>query len=159
MRFHELFSQLKNHRLLWKEPYNRKKCRSLIKTNCLNFYSFYNHRNNDVSLMQNIGRVNRSKMADREKMVLAQIRYFPQYFSVFSFNKKHKKMLGKCLFCVMTIFPRSAILLRSTLIVFFLILRTNVFKQGNRSDAIGFDLAETFTRPALEYFVHVSINI
>jgi hypothetical protein len=30
---------------------------------------------------------------------------------VFSFNKKHKKMLGKCLICAMTIFPRSAILL------------------------------------------------
>jgi hypothetical protein len=47
-------------------------------------------------------------MADRVKMVIAQIRHFPQYFSVFfikrkqdlfvfSFDKKHQKMLGKLL--------------------------------------------------------------
>jgi hypothetical protein len=50
----------------------------------------------------------------------------------------------------------SRVLLKSIGIV---LLRKNVFKQGNRSDAIGFDLAETFTRPALECSDHVSINI
>jgi hypothetical protein len=35
----------------------------------------------------------------------------------------------------------------------------NFFKQGNWSVAIGFDLAETFTRTALECSDHVSINI
>jgi hypothetical protein len=39
------------------------------------------------------------------------------------------------------------------------VLRKNVFNQGNRSGAIGFDLAETSTRPALECSDHVSINI
>jgi hypothetical protein len=38
-------------------------------------------------------------------------------------------------------------------------LRTNLDKQGKWSDVIGFDLAETFTRPALECFYHVSVNI
>jgi hypothetical protein len=32
-------------------------------------------------------------------------------------------------------------------------------RNGNWSDAIGFDLAETFTRPALECSDHVSIDI
>jgi hypothetical protein len=35
----------------------------------------------------------------------------------------------------------------------------NFLKQENRSDVIGFDLAETSTRPALECSDHVSINI
>jgi hypothetical protein len=35
----------------------------------------------------------------------------------------------------------------------------NVFNQGNQCDAIGFDLAETFTTPALECSDNVSINI
>jgi hypothetical protein len=38
-------------------------------------------------------------------------------------------------------------------------LTINFFKHGNRSDVIGFDLAETFTRPALECSDQVSINI
>jgi hypothetical protein len=38
------------------------------------------------------------------------------------------------------------------------VLTINFFKQGNRPDAIGFDLAETFTRPPLECFDHVTIN-
>jgi hypothetical protein len=36
------------------------------------------------------------------------------------------------------------------------LLRLNFFKQWNRSDAIGIDLAVTFTRPALECSDHVS---
>jgi hypothetical protein len=38
-------------------------------------------------------------------------------------------------------------------------LKTLIFKQGNRSDAIGFDLAKTFTRLALECTDHVSVKI
>jgi hypothetical protein len=38
-------------------------------------------------------------------------------------------------------------------------LRKNVFNQGYRSDAIGFDLAETFIRPTLECSDHISFNI
>jgi UDP-N-acetyl-D-mannosaminuronic acid transferase (WecB/TagA/CpsF family) len=39
------------------------------------------------------------------------------------------------------------------------LLRKIVSKQRNRSDAKGFDLAETFARPALECSDHVFINI
>jgi hypothetical protein len=39
------------------------------------------------------------------------------------------------------------------------VINNAFFKQGNRSDAIGLDLAETYTKPALECFNEVSINI
>jgi hypothetical protein len=70
-------------------------------------------------------------MADRGKMVIAQIRHFTNFFLCFllkrinnkiliiyilvSFKKNTEKYYGKCLICAMTIFPQSAILLRFTL--------------------------------------------
>jgi hypothetical protein len=41
---------------------------------------------------------------------------------------------------------------------FFHNLKKDFFEQGNRPDAIGFNLTESFSRPALECSDYVSVN-